>query len=935
MAVVVPIISTFDARGINKAITDFKNLDKAGSKSAFALLNTNKAVNTLGKNFAKFGGIAAGVASVVGGSLAAAAYESQKVMKQTEAIIAATGTSAGLTAKGVADLAESMSMKTGLDDEAIQTSMNLLLTFKQVRNEMGEGNDIFNRASMAMLDLGNVFGSTDAAAKMLGKALSDPVRGVTALARAGVNFSKQQRDQIKTLVATGKTLDAQKLILAEVESQVGGTAVASATAFDKMKVAVGNVQENLGGLLLPVIERLSNFVISSVVPTMNQFVDIVGKDGLGAAFNYLTGSIIRGVWNMGAMGKTITVIAGLFGALKVAVITYTVVQTTLGIAAKVTTGALLVQIQALNATRIAMLAAGGVTALLAIAGTMYALYAANKSKAVTATETFTDALFTESNAQRQAMAELATSDPVFAQLLKLSNAYGLSVADLQQYLTTGTGKFSDFAVILGAAAAATGTLTDNQQMLGQKFVLAAQAAGIQGQELDNVFFKLQALNVQGFASRDVATTLKALGLEAGGAGKQVETAAQKFTKFADSARAVVADQKNLRSALKNTSDAQKSLQTATDNVASAQAKLNKIASGYGASSKEAAEAQSTLAAAQRDATRAGFALADAQSEVLAAQRKIADLNKAADPRTIQEAQDDLTQAQYSLVDAEEELAKARRSGNQRDIVEAEIAVRDATNGVTDANTKLVESQKAADPALLAQAQRELETAELNVVEAQIAQKDSTDAVDEAQRLLNETISGASTTSDTYKTALQQLKEAQDAEAESIDKVRDAKEREIETTRNLAKAEILLRKAKGKLTKSQRTAANKLLAQLNTPVTVTAPTPTGSGTVSAASAGVPDFANIDFSAIDFSGFSVGGLATLSQGGIVTRPTFSLIGEGGEPEAVIPLSKLGGMGGGDVYNITINSKIADASLPDVIVGELRKFNRRSGAINIQVA
>jgi hypothetical protein len=43
----------------------------------------------------------------------------------------------------------------------------------------------------------------------------------------------------------------------------------------------------------------------------------------------------------------------------------------------------------------------------------------------------------------------------------------------------------------------------------------------------------------------------------------------------------------------------------------------------------------------------------------------------------------------------------------------------------------------------------------------------------------------------------------------------------------------------------------------------------------------------------------------------------------------------MGGGDVFNININSKIADDSLPDLIVAELRKFNRRSGAINIQVA
>jgi hypothetical protein len=41
------------------------------------------------------------------------------------------------------------------------------------------------------------------------------------------------------------------------------------------------------------------------------------------------------------------------------------------------------------------------------------------------------------------------------------------------------------------------------------------------------------------------------------------------------------------------------------------------------------------------------------------------------------------------------------------------------------------------------------------------------------------------------------------------------------------------------------------------------------------------------------------------------------------------------GGDECNITINSKIADATLPDVLVAELRKFNRRSGAINIQVA
>jgi hypothetical protein len=48
-------------------------------------------------------------------------------------------------------------------------------------------------------------------------------------------------------------------------------------------------------------------------------------------------------------------------------------------------------------------------------------------------------------------------------------------------------------------------------------------------------------------------------------------------------------------------------------------------------------------------------------------------------------------------------------------------------------------------------------------------------------------------------------------------------------------------------------------------------------------------------------------------------------------VTPNNKLGG----DTYNIIINSKIADEALPDLIVSELRKFNRRSGAIKIQVA
>jgi hypothetical protein len=280
--------------------------------------------------FALVGGAVAGV---IGKTLVDAALESQKVMKQTEAIIAATGSAAGMTGKDISDLANRLSLKTGIDDEAIQTSMNLLLTFKQVRNETGLGNDVFNRASQAALDLGNVFGSTDAAAKMLGKALSNPIKGISALARAGVNFTDAQKEQIKTLVESGRVLDAQKIILQEVESQVGGTAAATATDFDRMRVAVGNIAEDLGTLLLPALESVSRFVTNKIMPIFQRFTDIVGEQGLGAGLDYLGKKGMQAIQDLSGWGAVVYGIVAAVTALKVATVAYTVAQGLASVAA--------------------------------------------------------------------------------------------------------------------------------------------------------------------------------------------------------------------------------------------------------------------------------------------------------------------------------------------------------------------------------------------------------------------------------------------------------------------------------------------------------------------------------------------------------------------------------------------------------------------------
>jgi len=67
--------------------------------------------------------------------------------------------------------------------------------------------------------------------------------------------------------------------------------------------------------------------------------------------------------------------------------------------------------------------------------------------------------------------------------------------------------------------------------------------------------------------------------------------------------------------------------------------------------------------------------------------------------------------------------------------------------------------------------------------------------------------------------------------------------------------------------------------------------------------------------------------MATGGVVTSPTFALIGEAG-PEAVIPLDKMGGMGGG----VTINVNGGD---PNAVVQALRTYMRQNGSVPIKIS
>lgn len=793
MAINIPLITTFDSKGITKAIQQFKKLEGGTQKSAFVVKNLE---NNMGKAFKSLAMVGAG-AALAGGAIAkvllSQAYEAKKVTAETNAIIAATGGAARISASGVAALSEKLSMQIGVDDELIQKSANLLLTFKQVQNVQGEGNDIFSQAVTLAQDLGSVFGSAESAAMQLGKALSDPVAGITALRRAGINFTDSQKETIKNLVEQGDLLSAQKLILDEVASQVGGTAAASATGFDRMKVAIENVAEQLGTLLLPYFEDLANWITETVVPVISEFATIVGEQGLGAAIGNLSGKFLDWIGNLKGTGEMIYWVVAAIAALTIGVYAFAVAEA-------VATVAVSAFGVAWNASGIGLIVT--VIAMIVVAIVAMAI-------------------------KWQWLRDVLKD--VWNAIVTGMQGYVNLMLDAWEFLINGV-IWGINKMITAWNAVSWGTDIEHLDEVNFKLDLTAL-------KIDNVAKKAKALGGGGMGEVWMALGTKTFTAQpdpfknlGGGSSKTVKTAAELLKDFitklkgygselkalASATKEIETANKNLVKAIKDVSTANEALVSAQTAVSDALEHFNQVTKGFGVGSAQAAEAQRNLSQAQRDGIRANIGLANAQQAVAEAQQKIIDLQKAADPRTIQEAQDNITKATYDLADAQKELDRAQRRGNVREIEMASIALRDAQNNLTDAQTELADANKAADPQALIDANEELTEAQLTEAEAQLALIESTDAITEAQNLLNEAINGAVVGSDAYNEALTLLNEARaeeaaaaqavvdaiDREAEARDRVTEAIDREAEAKRELAEAENELNAARGGLTAEQ-------------------------------------------------------------------------------------------------------------------------------------
>lgn len=198
--------------------------------------------------------------------------ESQNVMAQTEAVLKSTGGAAGITAGEVSKLASALERQTTFSDESIQSAENLLLTFTNI------GKDVFPEATKTVLDMSTALGQDlKSSSIQLGKALQDPVQGITALRRVGVNFSDKQKEVIARLVETGQKAKAQKLILKELALEFGGSAKAAGDTFAgklaQLNNQFDNVKEAIGELIVDAVQPL-------VTSLLDWFDSVGGVDGI-------------------------------------------------------------------------------------------------------------------------------------------------------------------------------------------------------------------------------------------------------------------------------------------------------------------------------------------------------------------------------------------------------------------------------------------------------------------------------------------------------------------------------------------------------------------------------------------------------------------------------------------------------------------------------
>ena len=212
-------------------------------------------------------------------------------------VLKATGHTAGFSFNELSRLSSIFQNLTGKSDELVRESMAIIATFRNIRD------DEFIRAQRAALDL-SVALKTDlrGATLQISKALNDPIRGITNLSRVGVLFTNQQRELISQLQNSGRVMEAQRVILEELEQEFGGVAEAAgntaAMGIERFWNEVEDLSQKLSSELVPELKGL-NEILKVVLLSANSAVDaFIEWEKRTKAVSYASQLVVEGMLGM-------------------------------------------------------------------------------------------------------------------------------------------------------------------------------------------------------------------------------------------------------------------------------------------------------------------------------------------------------------------------------------------------------------------------------------------------------------------------------------------------------------------------------------------------------------------------------------------------------------------------------------------------------------
>ncbi|HCL15735.1 MAG TPA: hypothetical protein DIC61_11170 [Pseudomonas sp.] len=201
----------------------------------------------------------------------------QNEQAQLAAALKSTGEAAGFSQGKLNEMAEALSRTSIISAGEINQAQTTLLAFTGIVGEE------FPRALQAAIDMASRTGmSVVSASETIGRALDIPSKGLAALSKQGFRFSEDQKKLAEYLESTGRTAEAQAIILEALEESYGGAAQAA--------------RDTLGGALTALSNGFTDLLtgesgVEDATRAINSLTDTLSDPRIKEAFSVIVAGV--------------------------------------------------------------------------------------------------------------------------------------------------------------------------------------------------------------------------------------------------------------------------------------------------------------------------------------------------------------------------------------------------------------------------------------------------------------------------------------------------------------------------------------------------------------------------------------------------------------------------------------------------------------------